>query len=77
MKVTPNQWDQKSRYKEKIEYEKRQRINSEYDQYKDSHLREEVVMDQNTIYEIDLDCYDCLMREKRKLSEILENQSRE
>lgn len=28
---------------------------------------EDLVIEENTIYEIDMDCYECLMREKRKL----------
>lgn len=27
---------------------------------------DELIIEQNTIYEIDLDCYECLMREKKR-----------
>lgn len=35
------------------------------DEYVDEN--EDLVIEENTIYEIDMDCYECLMREKRKL----------
>lgn len=45
-----NKWQEKKTGNDKRDYEE----------------NDELIIEQNTIYEIDLDCYECLMREKRK-----------
>lgn len=34
---------------------------------KSKDVRSKVIIDENTIYEIDMDCYECLMKNKNKI----------